>query len=127
MQVLLCQVYFFAGYSKLFWSGLAWVTAENIRGHLLALNQALGLPPGGSLGYALAAHPGVCLFLAVGGMVFELAFPVVLLSRVARRVLLPAALLFHVANAVAFRVVFQNAALLLLFVDWGPRAPRSGP
>jgi hypothetical protein len=42
----------------------------------------------------------------------------VLFSRTARWVLLPAAVLFHAANSVLFRIFFQNAPLLLLFVDW---------
>jgi hypothetical protein len=56
--------------------------------------------------------------LAWGGLAFELVFPAVLFSATARRVLVPAAVLFHVANAVLFRIVFHNTALLLLFVDW---------
>jgi hypothetical protein len=123
VQVLFCQIYLFAGYSKLFTSGLDWITAENIRGHLLVLNQALVEPPQASWGYALAREPFLCVALASAGLALEFAFPLVLFYKAARRVLLPAAFLFHVANSVLFRIFFQNVPLLLLFVDWSRALP----
>ena len=123
VQVLFCQIYLFAGYSKLFTSGLAWITAGNIRGHLLVLNQALVQPPQASWGYALARQPLLCVALAWVGLALEFAFPLVLFWKAARWVLLPAALLFHAANSVLFRIFFQNVPLLLLFVDWSRILP----
>lgn len=118
VQVLFCQIYLFAGWSKLFTTGWSWASAENVRGHLLALNQALVADPGASWGYAVARHPLACSTLAWAGLALEFAFPLVLFSRTARRVLLPAAAVFHAANSVLFRIFFQNVPLLLLFVDW---------
>jgi len=118
VQVLFCQIYLFAGWSKLFTTGWSWASAENVRGHLLALNQALVAPPSSSWGYAVAAHPLACAALAWAGLALEFAFPLVLFSRTARWVLLPAAALFHAANSILFRIFFQNVPLLLLFVDW---------
>jgi hypothetical protein len=121
VQVLLCQIYFFAGYAKLVTSGLAWPAPENVRGYLLLLNQGLSSAPAGSAGYALADVPWACALLGWGGLAFELLFPLVLVSRAARLVLLPLALAFHVANGLLFRIFFQNLLLLLLFVDWDRR------
>lgn len=118
VQVLFCQIYLFAGYSKLFASGGAWLAAANVRGHLLVLNQALSEAPEASWGYALARQPALCAAVAWAGLALELAFPLLLVSRAARLVLLPAAFVFHVANSVLFRIFFQNVPLLLLFVDW---------
>jgi len=118
VQVLFCQIYLFAAYSKLFASGGAWLEAANLRGHLLVLNQALSEPPETSWGYALARHPALCAGIAWAGLLLELAFPLVLVSRAARVLLLPLAFAFHVANSVLFRFFFQNTPLLLLFVDW---------
>lgn len=118
IQVLFCQIYLFAAWSKFFASGLAWPQAGNIRGHLLILNQALVESPESSWGYALAAHPLLCAALAWAGLLLELSFPLVLVSAAARWVLLPAALTFHLANSLLFRIFFQNVPLLLLFVDW---------
>jgi hypothetical protein len=125
VQVLLCQIYFFAGYAKLMTSGLEWTAAENIRRYLLLLNQGLSNAPGGSLGYAVADWPWVCALLGWGGLALELLFPLVLFSRVARLVLLPLAVVFHVGNGALFRIFFQNVFLLLVFVDWGRRRSAS--
>ena len=121
VQVVFCQVYFFAGYAKLVHSGLSWTAPENMRGYLLLLNQGLTAAPEASAGYALAQVPAAMTLLAVAGLVFELSFPLVLVSRVARRVLLPMAVVFHLGNSLVFRIAFQNLPLLLLFVDWGGR------
>lgn len=118
VQVLFCQVYFFAGHAKLLASGLAWPTAANVRGYLLVLNQGLATEPGSTWGYAVADHPWACALLGWGGLGLDLLFPLVLFSRAARWVLLPLALLFHAGNALLFRIFFQNVFLLLLFVDW---------
>lgn len=118
VQVLFCQIYFFAAWSKLATTGWAWLEAGNIRGHLLVLNQALTADPEASWGYALARHPLLCALVAWTGLLFELAFPLVLVSERARRVLLPLAAVFHLANSLLFRIFFQNAALLLMFVGW---------
>jgi hypothetical protein len=118
VQVLFCQIYFFAAWSKLATTGWAWLEAGNIRGHLLVLNQALTANPEASWGYALARHPALCAAVAWTGLVFELVFPLVLFSSRARRVLVPLALAFHAANSVLFRIFFQNAPLLLMFVRW---------
>jgi hypothetical protein len=88
------------------------------------LNQALSEPPGASWGYAVARHPALCATIAWAGMGLEFGFPLVLFSRAARLVILPAALAFHVANSLLFRIFFQNVPLLLLFVDWDRLAPR---
>jgi hypothetical protein len=118
VQVLFCQIYLFAGWSKLFVTGWSWASADNVRGHLLALNQALVADPAASWGYAVARHPLACGALAWAGLALEFAFPLVLFSRAARFVLLPAAAFFHAANSILLRIFFQNVPLLLLFVDW---------
>jgi hypothetical protein len=118
VQVLFCQIYLFAGYSKLFASGGAWLDAGNVRGHLLLLNQALSEPPEASLGYAVARPPALCAAIAWAGLGLEFGFPLVMFSSAARWVILPAALAFHVGNSLLFRIFFQNLPLLLLFVDW---------
>jgi hypothetical protein len=124
VQVFFCQIYFFAAWSKLATTGWAWLEAGNIRGHLLVLNQALTADPAASLGYALARHPALCALVAWTGLLFEFAFPLVLLWERSRRVLVPLAAVFHLANSLLFRIFFQNVWLLLLFVPWAPLLQR---
>ena len=116
-QLLFAQIYFFSGYAKLATSGLEWASAANIRGHLLVLNQLLEFPPG-SPGFVLASSPLACAIVGWAGLLFDLAFPLVLFSQTAVLWMLPAAILFHAANSWLFHIHFQNAPLLLLYVDW---------
>jgi len=120
VQFLLCAMYFFAGYSKLFATGLAWLEPRNIRNTILVIDQALGFTARPSLGLWIADHPLLCGMISVTGLIFELIFPLVLISRRARSVLVPLAFLFHVLNAVVFRIYFQSILLLLVFIDWQP-------
>jgi hypothetical protein len=128
VEVLFSQIYFFAGYAKIVANGLDWITAANIRGHLLVLNQVLTASPQESWGYVVAQYSLLCGAIAWAGMLFDLGFPLVLVSRVARWLFLPAALVFHVLNSVLFRIFFQNVGLLLVFVDWNAvlRSRRAG-
>jgi hypothetical protein len=77
-----------------------------------------------SPGYWLAPHPFICGSIAWTGILFDLAFPIILFKPAARRVILPLAIFFHIANAVFFHVMFQEVFLLLLFIDWQPLAER---
>jgi len=119
IRVFIVEMYLFAGYAKLVTSGLSWVEPENVRNYLLVLNEALGRPETAPA-YAVAALPWACGLLAWGGLVFELSFPLALFAPVARNVLIPLAILFHIANVVLFLIPFQAAPLLLIFFDWGP-------
>jgi len=116
IQFVLCCVYFFAGYSKLFTSGLEWASPHNIRLYLLSLDQFLGLHTAAA--QALAEHPGLCRFIGVFGVVFELLFPLVLVRPAWRRVFIPLAVAFHVLNSWLFHVFFHDVAVLAVFFDW---------
>ena len=120
-QVFFIQIYFFAGYAKLFTSGFAWIDATNIRHYLLLLTQFLGFDRS-ALAYAFVDHPFVCAMIAWVAVFFDLAFPIVIFKPSTRWVMLPLAVIFHIGNAVLFHVVFQEAILLLLFVNWQPLA-----
>lgn len=117
MRTFVAAMYFFAAYAKLVTSGLEWASAENMRRWMLVLGQLHGSSPEGSLAYRLAATP-VPSFIGWLGLALELTFPAALFWREARIVLIPAALLFHLANGAIFHIWFQEVAVLLLFVDW---------
>ncbi len=118
IQLLFAQIYFFAGWSKLLASGLPWLSPVNIRNYVLVLDQTLSFPEGTLVGNAIVRWPAVASAVGLLGVLLDLLFPLVLFSRRARWILLPAAALFHLANGLVFHIWFQNAPLLLLFVDW---------
>ncbi len=128
LQCVFCGMYAFAAYSKLITSGVSWLDARNIRLYILALGQVLGDRTTTPYGHFIAGSPFLCVSLASAGIAFELLFPVVLFSRTARLILVPVAVLFHVLNALIFRIEFPELALLLIFVDWrGLRSERTIP
>jgi hypothetical protein len=122
-QVFFAQIYFFAGYAKIFTSGFGWIDAENIRRYLLLLTQFLGFDRH-NVAYAFVEHPILCAMIAWAAVVYDLAFPIVIFKPATRWFMLPLAIIFHIGNAALFHVVFQEATLLLLFVNWQPLADR---
>lgn len=120
VQLVLAQMYFFAGYAKLVTSGLQWASGENMRRWLVLLDQTYG--GGAMIGTQLAASPLAPGLIGWTALTFELIFPIALVSRTARRVLVPAALLFHLANIWIYHIVLQDIPLLIVFADWGRRA-----
>jgi hypothetical protein len=116
IQVLLAFNYLFAGYAKFFYSGPSWVSADNIRETLYRIGTwGPTAPPWTAF---LAAQPALLWAIAIVTIPLELIFPVVLFSRTAARLLVPATLIGHLLVIPAFGLFFYNIPLLLLFADW---------
>jgi hypothetical protein len=116
IQVLITFNYLFAGYAKLFYSGPSWVSADNIRETLYRIGTwGPTAPPWTAF---LAAQPALLWTIAGLTIPLELLFPLVLFSRTAARILVPATLIAHLLVIPAFGLFFYNIPLLLLFADW---------
>ena len=130
IQMELCFIYLFSGYSKLVDVGLLWLSPEFIRLWLVALGQNLQTQVFHSLGPWLAEHLWLCGAMGAGSLLLELAFPAVLFSRTAKRVLVPAAFLMHVGIMFAFNITILFLPLFVVFVNWAAlgkrRATREG-
>jgi hypothetical protein len=122
VQLFVCQPYLFSGIAKLQSAGLGWASPDNIRAWLLLANQDDQLAVFRAPGLWLADRPVLCLAMGIAALAMDLGFIVVLFSKRSRWVLLPAAVLFHAAILVTQNYAFLSAPLLLVFVDWGPRA-----
>jgi len=122
IQLLFVQIYFFAAWAKLVTSGVEWMGAANIQRYVLALDQIFTYRNGTFGGNLILASPALATATGVCGMLLDVLFPLVLFSRRARWILLPLAAFFHLANGIVFHIWFQNAWLLLLFVDWAAAA-----
>jgi hypothetical protein len=118
IQLLICEIYLFSGWSKIARTGLDWVSADNIRRWILYLVQDPEIARFQTLGLWIASHPTLCLLIAVGALALEVGFVSVMFSTLARRWLVPAALVFHLGIAYAMNLTFVTALLLLTFVDW---------
>ena len=124
VQLFLCQIYFFAGYSKFFSSGWGWSPTDNVRGWLLLLNHPDAPFAFTSLGPWLAERSWLCMGLALGTLAMELSFLTVPFWQRARAWLLPIALTFHLGTVFSMSIAFLNAPQLLIFVDWDALARR---
>lgn len=117
--LLVAQIYLFSAWAKLTVAGPAWSGAENIRRWLLLY----GLDERWRFHAAalwIAEHPGLCLALGIGTVVFEWSFVLAVFSRAARRVLVPAALLFQVGILVTMSIHVGETWLVVVFLefDW---------
>jgi hypothetical protein len=128
VQLLVAQVYLFSGWAKLRQMGLEWASAAHMERWLHMFNQRDQMVVFQDLGPWIAARPGLCLLIGVSTLILELSFLAVLVSRRARRVLVPLAALWHLGILFAMNIAFLNAPLLLAFVDWEAlRARRTAP
>ena len=117
VQVALVQVYLFAGYAKMLRTGPTWVL-DTVRGYTQLYTQNEEVAVFHALGAWLIAHPALCVAAGCVAVALNLGFWTVLFWRGARKVLVPFALLWHLAILLTMNIAFLEAPLLLLFVDW---------
>lgn len=123
IQVQICYIYFFSGYSKIVDVGFSWASAENLQAWMLAFNQGPEIKPFLQPGLWIAAHPSLCQAVGAGTLLFELGFPAALLSNRLGILLAFAALLFHAGIYVMMNITVLYIPFLLVFVDWGGAMP----
>jgi hypothetical protein len=112
-------VFLAAGLAKLRYGGLAWVWSDNMRIVLLrAAYHVSDADPLSSAGLWIAAHPWIARGTASLALLIELCFPLALVSRMARVVLVPAAFCMLVGIRVLMGPTF--GAFLIASVFWLP-------
>jgi hypothetical protein len=105
--------------AKLRYGGLAWVLSDNMRIVLLrAAYHVSDADPLSSAGLWIAAHPWIARGMAGLALTIELCFPLALVSRKARVVLVPAAFCMLVGIRVLMGPTF--GAFLIASVFWLP-------
>jgi hypothetical protein len=118
IQVFFVQIYFFSGYSKVFYAGWRWASPSNMRNWMLYFSEADQTRVFHSLGAWIAARPVICGIIGVGTLLFELGLFTVLFSKTARRLLIPLVAVFHFGILLAMNLVFLNVPQLLIFANW---------
>lgn len=117
--VAMALIFGAAGLSKVRHSGLSWVLSDSFR--LLLLRQQYHISDGDPLttwGVIVAAHPWVTHAMAGAAVCVELFFPLVLVSRRIRAVLVPAGLLFLVGIRMLMGPTFEQ--FMMCYVFWVP-------
>jgi hypothetical protein len=131
-QALFLLIFFAAGLSKLRQSGLAWMTAANMRS--IWLGELFTHTPPTRLGSYLAQSPGLCRFAAVATVTVELSALPALFFRRLRVFTLVALLGIQTLIALMLGVYFTpHLAGYALFLPWhryakfcAPRRARHG-
>lgn len=112
-------VFFCAGLMKMHRSGLDWALSDNFRNTLLAQHYYGDQGPMLSWGLTIAEYPLLCKTMAMGALVMELVFPLVLISRWARWIIVPLGLLMQLGIGLLMGVWFTKyLAGYLFFVPW---------
>jgi len=118
--LILSLILFSAGYSKLSISGIRWALSDNLS-NLLLLHCWLPvsnepLLPG--LGLAIASSPTISRMLALGALLTELLYPLALVSRRARFILIPSTVFLFLGIRLTMGPTFWP--LIVCQVFWVP-------
>lgn len=116
--------YLFTGLRKLAASGAAWVASDNMRWILYAGADGEAKVP--EVASFIADRPWLAHLTAAAVLAFELGFPLLLLHRRARPVLVAWGFAFHGGTWLALGLDYWSYAFVvaLLAVDWSPLAVR---
>jgi hypothetical protein len=116
--LVLAMVFFNSAVAKLRRSGLDWALSENLAVLMVRLNYFN--KPTTDWGLHLANIPAFGHGMGLAAIIVELFFPLVLFSRIARWVLVPAAFMMQVGNKVLLGVDFTVFMFAyVFFIDWG--------
>jgi hypothetical protein len=117
--VVLALVFFGAGVSKVRTSGLAWIFSDGMAIYLVSAQYDFGnAVPLTTLGLVLARHAWLCHALAGATVLLESSYPVALVSRRARALIVPGTLAMQLGLRVLLGPTFF--AMMACNVFWIP-------
>jgi hypothetical protein len=120
IQILFAFHYVNAGLAKLHWTGLGWYSAKNF-GEIAVTLWTLN---GQRLGLTVFHTPWLAAALGAATFLLEFTFPLAIVSKWARRILLPAAAVAAFLRIYVFGFFFLSFASILLMVNWDAVARR---
>jgi hypothetical protein len=117
-MVTIALAYFFVGFQKLRYSGIDWVTSDNLRWVLYASSDSQ--LHSNSLALFVADRAWLAHLFAAGTLVVELGFPLVLFWPRSKWFFIPGAVLLHLGIGLTMRLDYSSWALtdLIIFVNW---------
>src|SRR5205085_496819 len=110
--------YFFTGVYKLAFSGVAWITSDNLRWVMYGISAENPHPIGPAI--FLASHPLLAHLAAAATIVIEVGFPICLWKPRAALFFVPGAVLLHLGIGLTMHLDYSAWALavVVLFVPW---------
>ena len=117
-MIVVAGGYFFSGVYKLVFSGLAWVTSDNLRWVMYGISDENSHPIKAAL--FLAGHPVLAHLAAALTLVMELGFPLCLWRPKAAWFFVPGAVLLHLGTGLTMHLDYSPWALtvVVLFIPW---------
>lgn len=117
-MVTVALTIFFTGFQKLRYSGLAWVTSNNLRWILYAASDSSA--HANLIALFIARRAWLAHLCAAGTVVLETGFPLVLFKPRLRWLFIPGMVTLHVAVRLAMGLDYTPQALtvVIVFVDW---------
>ena len=124
MRCLLAWSYFSSALIKLRVSGLGYFNADNLPNVAIMHSLDNLHRTHFRLAFWLPSVRGMTMLAVVLVFLWELAFPLAIFSRTARRIILPFGLLFHLLSTLFMNLSFPyHVAAYAVFIDW-PRLAR---
>jgi hypothetical protein len=122
--ILIGMIFFFPGFWKLRSSGLAWILSDNLRNQMYwKWYETGGAPPW----LRVDGSPVLCRVGALGAVMFELSFGLLVFLPRLRAWAVSAALGFHALTSTLLRISFPSLWLCYgVFVRWERALPRLG-
>jgi hypothetical protein len=126
-MVIVALAYLFVGLQKLRFSGLDWVTTENLRWVLYASSDSQADP--NQLALFVADHAWLAHLFAAGTIVVEVGFILCLPIPPLRWLFVPAAVGLHLGIWLAMGLDYsaQAATVLIVFVNWAAQGRKTIP
>jgi hypothetical protein len=117
-MIAIALAYFFAGLQKWRYSGLPWVTSDNLRWILYASSDSQAQPNG--LALFIANRPLLAHLFASGSLLLETCFPLVLVVPRLRWLFIPGVVAMHVGIQLTLGLDYtaQWLTVLIVFVNW---------
>jgi hypothetical protein len=117
-MVVVALAYFFVGFQKLRFSGLDWVTSDNLRWVLYASSDSQSEP--NQLALFIADRAWMAHLLAAGTVFLELFFPLALLWPRLRWLFVPGVVSLHLGIWLMMGLDYSAQALtvIIVFVNW---------
>lgn len=116
----LALAFFAAGVAKMRASGLPWIFSENLAIAILQNNYEIAShSPTRSWGSVLAEHPSLCRMAAAMTVTAELGYPLALVNRRARWLLVPGMFCIQLGIRISMGIAFDEFMLSNLFwIRW---------
>ena len=117
IRLVWATIFFLAGVAKLRQSGFEWMFTDNMMN--LILRKQVNWEPPTELGLFFVKYPWTCVAMSAGAVVIEIAAPLVLISRIARLLIVPSMLGMQIGIRLIMGDDFtQFMSIYLFFVPW---------